>query len=96
MYVLGTQKYLLNEGVLLSTHNACSTDRFENSHTFTLKKLVYLGLCILLQSMQHQIAYVATQIEAARLLVYNAARRREAGLPVVKEGAMAKYYAAEV
>ena len=46
--------------------------------------------------MQHQIAYVATQIEAARLLVYNAARRREAGLPVVKEGAMAKYYAAEV
>lgn len=48
------------------------------------------------QSMQHQISYVATQIEAARLLVYNAARRREAGLPVVKEGAMAKYYAAEV
>ena len=46
--------------------------------------------------MQHQIAYVATQIEAAKLLVYNAARKREAGLPVVKEGAMAKYYAAEV
>ena len=46
--------------------------------------------------MQHQIAYVATQIHAARLLVYNAARRREAGLPVIKEGAMAKYYAAEV
>ena len=58
--------------------------------------MAYHGLCISLQSMQHQIAYVATQIEAARLLVYNAARRREAGLPVVKEGAMAKYYAAEV
>lgn len=48
------------------------------------------------QSMQHQIAYVATQIEAARLLVYNAARKREAGLPVIKEGSMAKYYASEV
>ena len=46
--------------------------------------------------MQHQIAYVATQIEAARLLIYNAARKREAGLPVIKEGAMAKYYASEV
>ncbi|XP_045188501.2 short/branched chain specific acyl-CoA dehydrogenase, mitochondrial-like [Mercenaria mercenaria] len=48
------------------------------------------------QAMQHQIAYVATQIEAARLLIYNAARKREAGMPVIKEGAMAKYYASEV
>lgn len=42
--------------------------------------------------MQHQISQVATQIEAARLLVYNAARLKEAGLPFVKEAAMAKYY----
>ena len=48
------------------------------------------------QSMKHQIAHVATQIEAARMLVYNAARRQEAGLPVVKEGAMAKFYASEI
>lgn len=46
--------------------------------------------------MQHQIALIGTQIEAAKLLVYNAARKREAGLPVIKEGAMAKYYASEV
>jgi TRAP-type mannitol/chloroaromatic compound transport system substrate-binding protein len=46
--------------------------------------------------MKHQIASVATQIEAARMLVYNAARRQEAGLPVVKQGAMAKFYASEV
>lgn len=46
--------------------------------------------------MQHQIAYVATQIEAARMLIYNAARRQEAGLPIVKEGAMAKFYSSEV
>ena len=46
--------------------------------------------------MQHQIAEVATEIEAARLMVYNAARLLERGEPVLKEGAMAKWYAADV
>ncbi|XP_042315717.1 short/branched chain specific acyl-CoA dehydrogenase, mitochondrial isoform X2 [Sceloporus undulatus] len=48
------------------------------------------------QGMQHQIAQVATQIEAARLLTYNAARLVEAGKPFIKEASMAKYYTAEV
>eukprot|EP01136_Pigoraptor_vietnamica_P028530 Opistho-1_new@7543 len=48
------------------------------------------------QAMQHQRAQVATEIEAARLLVYNAARRKEYGLPFVKEAAMAKLYASQV
>uniref|UniRef100_A0A1A9WFH3 Short/branched chain specific acyl-CoA dehydrogenase, mitochondrial n=1 Tax=Glossina brevipalpis TaxID=37001 RepID=A0A1A9WFH3_9MUSC len=48
------------------------------------------------QSMQHQIAAVATEIEAARLLTYNAARMVEHGIPFVKEAAMAKYFASEV
>jgi short/branched chain acyl-CoA dehydrogenase len=46
--------------------------------------------------MQHQISQIATQIEAARLLVYNAARLKEANKPFIKEAAMAKYYASEV
>ena len=46
--------------------------------------------------MQHQISDVATKLEAARLLVYNAARLKEAGKPMVMEAAMAKYYASEV
>lgn len=46
--------------------------------------------------MQHQISQIAIQIEAARLLVYNAARLKEAGKPFIKEAAMAKYYASEV
>ena len=37
-----------------------------------------------------------TQIEAAKLLVYNAARRKEAGLSFLREAAMAKYFAGEV
>ena len=39
---------------------------------------------------------MATEIEAARLLVYNAARLRDAGLPFVKEAAMAKLYASDI
>ena len=42
------------------------------------------------QGMQHQIALVATQIEAARLLVYNAARLKEAGKPFIKGMALFK------
>ncbi|CAD5122559.1 DgyrCDS10973 [Dimorphilus gyrociliatus] len=47
------------------------------------------------QGMQHQIAEMVTHVEAARLLTYNAARRKEAGLPATKQASMAKYYAAE-
>ncbi|MGO9228761.1 MAG: acyl-CoA dehydrogenase [Bryobacteraceae bacterium] len=48
------------------------------------------------QGVQFELAKMATEIEAARLLVYNAARRREASLPFLAEAAMAKYYSAEV
>jgi short/branched chain acyl-CoA dehydrogenase len=48
------------------------------------------------QAMQHQRARLAIEIEAASLLVYNAARLKERGLPFIKEAAMAKYYASEV
>lgn len=48
------------------------------------------------QAVQHQVATLGTQIEAARLLVYNAARRKEAGLPFTKQAAMAKLFASEV
>lgn len=46
--------------------------------------------------MQHQIANVATQIEAARLMVYNAAKLKLSNNSFVKEAAMAKYYSSEV
>lgn len=48
------------------------------------------------QSVQFQLAQMATELEIARLLVYNAARIKEAGQPFLKEAAMAKYYSAEV
>lgn len=48
------------------------------------------------QAMAHSIAKTAINIEAARLLTYNAARLKEEGKPFTKEAAMAKYYASVV
>ena len=48
------------------------------------------------QGIQFQIAQMATDIEAARLMVYNAARMKDAGMTFVKEAAMAKLFASQV
>jgi butyryl-CoA dehydrogenase/short/branched chain acyl-CoA dehydrogenase len=48
------------------------------------------------QAVQFSLAEMATEIEAARLLVYNAARLKDAGRPYVKEAAMAKLFASGV
>jgi butyryl-CoA dehydrogenase/short/branched chain acyl-CoA dehydrogenase len=48
------------------------------------------------QGIQFQIAQMATEIEAARLMVYNAARMKDAGVPFVKEAAMAKLFSSQV
>jgi len=48
------------------------------------------------QGMQHQYAQAATEIEAVRCLTYNAARLKMAGMPFVREAAMAKLYSSQV
>lgn len=48
------------------------------------------------QAVGFRLADMATQIEAARLLIYNAARLRDEGLPCTKEACMAKLYASEM
>src|SRR5436305_4794854 len=48
------------------------------------------------QGVQFELAKMATDVEAARLLVYNAARLRDAGMPFLAEAAMAKYFSSEV
>jgi alkylation response protein AidB-like acyl-CoA dehydrogenase len=48
------------------------------------------------QGVQFQLAEMATDVEAARLMVYNAARMKDAGLNFVKEAAMAKLYSSRV
>jgi alkylation response protein AidB-like acyl-CoA dehydrogenase len=48
------------------------------------------------QAVQFQIAQAATELEAARLMVYNAARLKDAGHDIAKEGAMAKLFSSQV
>lgn len=48
------------------------------------------------QGIQFQLAQMATEIEAARLMVYNAARMKDAGMSFVKEAAMTKLFCSQV
>ena len=48
------------------------------------------------QGVQFQVAQAATELEAARLMVYNAARLKDAGHDIAREGAMAKLFSSQV
>jgi short/branched chain acyl-CoA dehydrogenase len=48
------------------------------------------------QGIQFELAEMAVEVEAARLMVYNAARLKDAGQPYLQEAAMCKYYASQV
>jgi len=48
------------------------------------------------QGIQFQLAQMATEIEAVRMMVYNAARMKDAGMNFVKEAAMTKLFASQV
>jgi butyryl-CoA dehydrogenase/short/branched chain acyl-CoA dehydrogenase len=48
------------------------------------------------QAVQFALAEMATEIEAAKLMVYKAARMKDAGLPFLREAAMTKYFVPQV
>jgi butyryl-CoA dehydrogenase/short/branched chain acyl-CoA dehydrogenase len=48
------------------------------------------------QALRFQLAEMATEVEAARLMVYNAARLKDAGEPFLQQAAMTKYFASQV
>ncbi len=48
------------------------------------------------QAIQFQLAQMATEITAVRLMVYNCARMKDAGIPFLKEAAMTKLYASQI
>jgi alkylation response protein AidB-like acyl-CoA dehydrogenase len=48
------------------------------------------------QAVQFQLAQMDTELEAARLMVYNAARLKDTGAPFLREAAMAKLYSSQV
>ncbi|XP_060749559.1 short/branched chain specific acyl-CoA dehydrogenase, mitochondrial isoform X1 [Tachysurus vachellii] len=89
---------MLNEGrigiaaQMLGLAQGC----FDHTVPYTKQRVQFGKPIFSFQAMQHQISHVGTQLEAARLLTYNAARLREAGRPFIKEACMAKYFSSEV
>src|ERR687893_438984 len=64
----------------------------EHALRYTAERTQFKQTINQFQGVQFQLAEMATELEAARLMVYNAARMKDAGLPFVKEAAMAKLY----
>ncbi|KAI9360388.1 acyl-CoA oxidase [Zopfochytrium polystomum] len=69
---------------------------FDNALPYLFERKQFGSLIGDFQGLQHQYAQIATEIEATRLLTYNAARLKEAGKPFVMEAAMAKLYASQI
>ncbi len=69
---------------------------YEAALAYTKERQQFGKLISEFQGVQFQLADMATKIEAARLMVYNAARLKEAKQPFIKQAAMAKLFSSEV
>jgi len=90
---------LLNEGRIgiAAQMTGLSLGAFSNAANYVWNDRKQFGTLIgEFQGMQFQLAQAWTEICAARALVYNAARKKEAGEDFVKDAAMAKLYASQV
>lgn len=90
---------LLNEGRIgiAAQMTGLALGSFENAVKYVYNDRRQFGQLVgEFQGMQHQIAQSYTEIAAARALVYNASRKKEAGEDFVRDAAMAKLYASQV
>lgn len=90
---------LLNEGRIgiAAQMTGLALGAFENAVKYVWNDRKQFGSLVgEFQGMQHQIAQSYTEIAAARALVYNASRKKEAGEDFVRDAAMAKLYASQV
>lgn len=90
---------LLNEGRIgiAAQMTGLALGAWENAARYCWNDRKQFGTLIgEFQGMQHQLAQAWTEIVAARALVYNAARKKEAGEDFVKDAAMAKLYSSQV
>ena len=90
---------LLNEGRIgiAAQMTGLALGAWENAAKYAWNDRKQFGSLIgEFQGMQHQLAQAYTEIVAARALVYNAARKKEAGEDFVMDAAMAKLYSSQV
>ena len=88
----------LNEGRIGISAQMVGVARgaLENAVRYAQERKQFGKLIAEFQAIQFQLARLATDVEAARLMAYNAARLKDAGLPFLKEAAMAKYFTSQV
>ncbi|KAK4503879.1 hypothetical protein PRZ48_004794 [Zasmidium cellare] len=90
---------LLNEGRIgiAAQMTGLAVGSFQNAAKYVWNDRKQFGMLVgEFQGMQHQLAQAWTEITAARALVYNAARKKEAGQDFVMDAAMAKLFASQV
>ncbi|WFD01392.1 hypothetical protein MOBT1_000055 [Malassezia obtusa] len=89
---------ILNEGRvgIASQMVGLAQGAFERGLAYTFDREQFGKPIAKFQGMQFQMAQIATEIEAARNMVYNAARRKEEGRSFTKEAAMAKLFSSQV
>ncbi|MCJ1236536.1 hypothetical protein MMC14_004517 [Varicellaria rhodocarpa] len=90
---------ILNEGRIgiAAQMTGLALGAWENAANYVYNDRKQFGQLVgSFQGMQHQLAQAYTEIAAARALVYNAARKKEAGEDFVQDAAMAKLYASQV
>ncbi|KAI0020214.1 short-chain specific acyl-CoA dehydrogenase [Xylariomycetidae sp. FL0641] len=90
---------LLNEGRIgiAAQMTGLALGAFENAARYVWNDRAQFGQLVgEFQGMQHQMAQSWTEIAAARALVFNAARKKEAGEDFVRDAAMAKLFASQV
>jgi alkylation response protein AidB-like acyl-CoA dehydrogenase len=74
----------------------CAQGAYEAALAYSQERQQFGKPISAFQAIQHKLADMATEIEAARLLTYQAASLKDAGRKTTKESAMAKLYASEV
>ncbi|HTS69655.1 MAG TPA: acyl-CoA dehydrogenase [Terriglobia bacterium] len=88
----------LNEGRIgiAAQMTGVAAGALENAIRYALERRQFGKPIADFQAIQFQLARLATDVEAARLMAYNAARLKDANKPFLKEAAMAKYFCSQV
>ena len=73
-----------------------ATGAWQHALKYTQQRVQFGKAISEFQAVQFSLARMATDIEACRLMVYDAARRKTAGVPYVKQAAMTKYFVSQV
>jgi alkylation response protein AidB-like acyl-CoA dehydrogenase len=73
-----------------------ATGAWDHAARYTQERRQFGKAIAEFQAVQFTLAEMATDIEACRLMVYDAARRKDSGMPYVKEAAMTKYFLSQV